>query len=747
MDTRKSAITEIIKNVRREKPISFSDDFFSSINTSTYDNLKYEQLISEIYNHIILIRVKIDRTHDIQSDLVTLQNGEKAYVRYADFNVISNAELNQQKIAAYNYLRIFYAYLLAAIAISKIYKFDSLNFAKEVYHIKKITTDTFNKYLATGDDDLMFRCVSEGKLDLIKLMVTFHGKFTQVSISEMLDDAKDWVALDEPSVPVYTVIKANETFSDKTIVVVEEPCCQLTREQLELFTGLKEQKWFKELTSFQQNLVMHYKNQIQSGTSLIPSRLRGIVPLNKNAFKESIWIADTSNELELINAYYHTGTVAHVGRKNTALAQQITVLNLLQQQQECQSHAMVMICLNSQLADYFIQKYEWLNGREYVGDDSEILSLTQAAAATLSDRDIYYAKICLNGFRMLEYNDYSGIDKIISILNANLLKLDVSLSSVNQFKNIISNLEKIRGQYTIIDYYVKGIDIIHLLSLAATTNNYLAETFPDKQLKNVDIWFGCASGENRTGITYYHNICASIIHYYEDKANIPMSEQSKKEIFEMIAKSQHVLVMTGYQGTTFGTDGIRAKSSGSLKDCHPKMQLVTKTSDIKALPVRDANFDDILDRLLQAIKYSQLNIVFKSFMSIVQMYTEHAKARSSNVEFFSDMSKNFYIDIMYALEKYLLAQNTSLEFLNSLGDIQKKLRLFFGQNNRNKAGNIIELDGLLARLIKEVSNNNILMPRAHLASQGLFNHNDQNRNIQAANDVENIAITNKALPK
>lgn len=139
-------------------------------------------------------------------------------------------------------------------------------------------------------------------------------------------------------------------------------------------------------------------------------------------------------------------------------------------------------------------------------------------------------------------------------------------------------------QFTPLDVNVKGLDIIYALTRVATLNNQLAAVYPELGLKSAAIWFGCASGENRTGITYFHSICSSVIDYFTATLKDRMTRQIADEVVAMIGASQHVLVTTGHQGSTFGTEGIRYKSSGSFRYEHPKAQLVTYSSDIKKSP-------------------------------------------------------------------------------------------------------------------------------------------------------------------
>jgi len=728
METRKSKknllVKEILNNIKNPALIN-SDDFFSHVSLSDDENIDSHQLTLQIYNHIISLRLLIDHYHNIQSTLFTSNTGKKIYIRCGEIG--SMLEPQEKKLAVYNYLRIFYAYLLAAIVISRIHEFDGVNFAKGISHINKITTDAFYENLSDDNDETMFRYLAEGKGYLINLIQVYCNHLDPVNINFMIDQVKDWVALDEPSAYVCTVIKTDKAYDNKLIIILDEPCSQLLPKQTESFLNLSTQDWFNELSSFQKSLVEYYKKKILSGLSVIPSRLRSVIPLNKNAYEETVWVASSPDEFELINTCYHSGTVAFLNHKDEKIAINMTRLNLLQQKRACNADAMVMICLNSEKADTFLGWYEWFNNREFTPDDSEILKLTQAGALELEEENIFYSKICLNGFRVLEYDDYLGINKIVSIVQENLSGLDQGMSLIVQINDNISTLFNLEKQYILIDYAVKGLDIIHRLTRIASLNNKLVDEYPEKNLKSIAIWFGCASGENRTGITFNHNIGSSIANYFP--------ENSIEKIHHTLAQTQHLHVMTGYQGNTFGTDGIRSKSSGSLKDYHPGRLLITKTSDIKFIPAYDAGYNALARRLSAGINSRKMNAAYKYLLPLVTQCSEFLTSKDKDIVILPGKIKNIYIELAQALEEIMLGLN-----LRDNLSILQNIQLILSDNKNLNGENTGMLNNLLVKMINVISNLNNSVSE-QLVQHGLFK-SENPENLPVAQSANSSPVSN-----
>ncbi len=675
-------------------------------------------LINALYKQIFNLRAAIDKAHHIYSHIMTTPVG-KIWIRHVQTDNTSNVEFNQKNISAYNYLRIFYAYLLAAVAICRIHQFDHLHVIKAIYHIKKIISDLYYGMLESTDDDKMLSMLSEGKGYLILALHQFSNKLEKSSINTMLDQAKDWVALEEPSFPIMTIVKTDERLEKKNLVIIDEPCSLLTNEQISLFSDLDNKQWYGELSLFQQKLVLYYRQYILSGKCVIPSQLRAIVPLCKNTYRQTVLIQVGDKEFEEINSYIHTGTAAYVSHKDFDTATQLTRLNLLQLKMNSLADALVMICLNSGYGDYILGTYEWLMGHHFVADDSQIIKLTYQSANQLSDAHIYYSKICLNDFRMIEYNSYDGINHLINTMHENIKQLDAKLPKVIELVALLNTIGWLKWEYTIRDLHVKGLDIIHYLTRAVCLNNQLAQDDSQGRLKTLAVSFGCASGENRTGIAFYHNICMSIINYYQRYDQKNLDAELRKYIFNIIAYTQHTLVMTGNQGNTFGTEGIRNKSSNTLKTDHPKPQLITKSSDIKSLCAYDSDFNQMLDLLNQKMLSAAVNTKLKSVLYYANLISQEAEQQRQNVIFMHDAYRHLFTYILEAIFN-LCKHPLNKQEIENFYKINDKFTAMLKDYPMPLPVYLCTLSGLMAKMIVEVNHLNLPTSVNTLMAQGLF---------------------------
>lgn len=691
-----------------------------------------EQWIAKIYQDILFFRIKLDQQHHIQSTWLTLKNENKIWVRHADVASINTTVFEAHQISACNYIRIFYAYILAAIVISRIYQFDHHEFIKAINHVKIIISRELNTNELKNDEILCI--LSEGKGYLINVMSTFCPVLDKITLDSMLDQTKNWVALESPSVPVCTIIATGDKYANKRIMILDEPCSHLTPEQKELFAHLPDKSWFNELTDFEQCLVKYYSKKILSGTCVIPSPLRRIIPLLKNAYQQTLWIHSDASEtdFELISSLYRSAAVAHLSHKNNDIATKMTCSMLSQQRYHCQADANVFICLNSLWGDSFLKPYEWWRGNEYVEDDSKSIELTEAAVSLLMDQHIYSAKLCLNGFRMIEFNNYNGIDKILNIVESNLTLLDPAQSQVVKLRLLIEKVKLLQSQFTLLDLQIKSLDIIHYFVQVAMLNNQLISTYPTIDLKSVDVWFGCASGENRTGITYYHHIALSVIEYFENLFNVQYDSNETKQIFDLIAKSQHIHIMTGYQGSIFGTEGIRSKSSGSFKSAHPMLQLVTQSADMKRLVTNDASFNLVINKLKSEIVKTTKEHELRNILPWIKKYIECNEKQRDSYLFLSDQEKKVYENVFNALFDCFKA-NYEVTLLLLL-DTQKIMTELQASTQW-----MVELNEIVTKLIVNVR---YLSSPSQLIKQSIFKAEDK---VEPASSISPAATDNNIV--
>ncbi|VVC75689.1 hypothetical protein AQUSIP_09790 [Aquicella siphonis] len=719
-------VSSILGKFRFDEAVPVKEDAIRCLDMRDRKCPSASELIREIYDQIITLRSIIDNKHGISSFVTEIDGDKPVWVRYVDMVIVDQAPYLEKNIEALNYLRLFYAYLLAALALCRIYQIDQNACLQAVMHVKQIITDSFFEMMAVADDARLLRILSEGKSLLINVVHAFADQLDINFINSALDQAKDWAALERPSMRVCTIIKTESDLKCVRMIILDEPCSELTADQTMLFDKLDDQKWFNELSDFNRKLVRYHKGAILSGKCVIPSQLRAVIPLCKNSYQQTVFAQSGTAKPEIINSYFHSATAAYLSHKDEETAQTMTYLNMLQQQRLCQADAMVMICLNSDLGDRWLKTYEWINRRNYTADDSRSIKLTESASSRLTDRRVFFAKICLNYFRMIEYNNYSGIRSLTEIIKANTGKLDASHPDVARVLSMVEQVEKLQGQFTPLDLYVKGLDIIHFLTQAATLNNQLASQFADKSLQTVAVWFGCASGENRTGITYYHDLCRTMLEYFARSQEVSLSDEFQLRIFQLVAKSQHVLLMTGNQGNTFGTEGIRSKSSGSFKSLHDVCHLATKSSDIKVLTAEDYNYNQVLARLSDILSEAEMNGRCKSLIPLVRLFLVHAEEKRAAYVFMPEHERSLYNEILVCMER-LLSQSCSSRALALMEKAQQSLA------EVSAPGALAGQNTLLSKIIVEARIISQASQSAQLSKLGVFKEGSDTAEQKPAN--------------
>lgn len=654
LNEKSKSLTRLIQSLDvNDSSLTPEARWFSIVSHADIKMINRENVIAKIYRDIIALRFLIDETHGIHSFLCNDPELGEIWIRRVNQASLSQPPLSQRTIEVYNCLRLFYAYMIAAIVVAAVKQADTSIFLELILQVKHLISDAFHQ--AIDNDNDCFAMLAEGKAYLIEVMGLQAVGSSNADIDNWLDHAKDWVAMESAAIPVLTLIETTDDLQKMKIIIYDEPVCQMTDDQRALMNDFSSQCWFRELNPFQQSLAQYYRDAILKGDRVIPSQLRAILPFSKNAFLQSVWVAARGDQVDLLNAYYHTGTIAYVSHKNKQQALQITKANYAQQKLVSGVDQVLMICLNSSMSDRFMGTYEWLMRREYVADDSEIITLTSQAASQLANNTCHYAKLCVNQMRYIEYNDYGGIDKILSIVKSNLSLLNQTDQSVSDVMNELNQLISLEWQLSLLDLDVKGLDIIHRLTKVVTLNNRLKEYYPHLPLVTVSVWFGCASGENRTGITYYHVISSTLTEFF--KQHIPSCDGNrlKDHIFSLIAASQHVLVVTGHQGSTFGTEGIRNKSIGTFKASHPKERLLTKTSELKKVAPESIYLSGFLNRLSRTIESKRATFEDKQRIDAIMQL--HALVSSSGTSLFlmNRVEHDLILTVLKLFERTLLS--------------------------------------------------------------------------------------------
>lgn len=671
LNDKSKILSSLLQMVDRKTASNIPNEIWAEITSQVESPQESNVAINKIYRDIINLRLLIDELHGINSQLVNHADLGRVWIRSVNQANAVTLSPNSHAIEVYNCLRHFYAYLIAAIVVAVINKVDSPKYLELVLQVKLLISDAFHVLMHASDKD-SFALLAEGKAYLIELMGLHEIGSSNEDINLWLDQAKDWVALESSAIPIITLLTTDEL--QKQFIIYDDPVCELTDEQRSFLHDLSSHCWYRELTPFQQSLVQYYQPAILTGTRIIPSQLRAILPFCKNAYLQSLWAIGDDQVVTLLNSYFHAGTVAYVSHKNKEQALRITRANFVQQKQVTGSQCVLNVCLNSSMADRFIGTYEWLMRRAYVADDSEIIALTYQVASQAEGDGYFYAKLCVNQMRYLEYNDYSGINKIINIIKKNLSLITQSEQSTSELVKELERVIALEWQFSFFDLDVKGLDIIHRLTKVITLNNQLQAAFPQLALVSVSMWFGCASGENRTGITYFHVIASTLLDYLTRNAAVTDVAKLKENIFSLIAASQHVLVVTGHQGSTFGTEGIRGKSIGTFKAWHPKNLLLTKTSELKKVSPDAVYLNGLLLKISDLLVTKSNSPESKVVLDVIRQMLLLIK--NAGVSFFmmNRQERDLITTVLHLFEKRLgqhIEEIKSVEFINAAEAIKR----------------------------------------------------------------------------
>ncbi len=289
--------------------------------------------------------------------------------------------------------------------------------------------------------------------------------------------------------------------------------------------------------------------------------------------------------------------------------------------------------------------------KPYIGFDSHIVTKTRAAVVGYGQ--CYSSNMCLNGFSSFESHDYKGImeiyaqgerllesldptqhENLIKLLTAKLAYLKNEIGGFHfalaliraQHKWTIASkfahyfLRLIEPAYRFIaamfDTRITAIQIMSAVGQLAQQFNLVYEHLEDKQIPRINVGFGCASGENRTGLTEYHMQCEAVA-----DACITID---KNTIRDRLAMSAHVQKVTAFQGGNAGMEGIRRKSMESLPGDYSETQkelFVTNYSDMKSVLLCLQKREKI--RAKQAIclaKQKQPEILYKPILAVEDDY-------------------------------------------------------------------------------------------------------------------------------
>lgn len=607
-------------------------------------------LVTHLYHRDYELRVAVDFSDNIHSKFI-LVDGKRVWLRSGKAANIPAFEPKHNPVSNLHYVRIFGAYIMAAISISRIKGFsDSGEFLEKLlvfYQETEAKLLALVDQLPTLESSEFDEAIKLAKTDLINILTESHPfserydttnkhELAYNEVNKLLDKARNWVGLEAGTEMVATVMDFSESFdvsnfSDEELkkgllgntneeintnlkalkekmekylnkgkfIVFDQPCVELTEAQRAQFKNekYKEEAWFKQFDDDQKDLFELYIKRIaadrDNSTFVIPSQLRALFPALKNAYKQSIFCVDEESNIQELMSYFHCGTPAHVSNQALAatkrnrydlVAVNVTQENLRQQQLNANVHLMVPVLLNSELPDKafsFLQScYRFFcveppKGVSARPDDSNTIAYVHEAArranqpsgANQKGEEIFDTKVCLNAARRVESNNYNGMDKLVETVADNLNKLarmsDDDSSEIKRDRDAIQEsikeYNRLKSKNLLNDKDVIGTEIIYLITKIAYINNRLAEKYQREDLKTVGIFFGCASGENRTSVVEFSNM----VRAHLDFLGIDIHHCLAKPLILYLARFKHHAYMKGGPGGDLGTVFAREKSDDS----------------------------------------------------------------------------------------------------------------------------------------------------------------------------------------
>lgn len=598
-----------------------------------------------------------DLNRNITSSLQTDKQGRKILIR--DARALT-AEDSSNDVSQWDYAILAVSYLKAYRKLCEMNGIEPELLIEGSAQYQMIMGAIDEIRVQNSEDNAIYAFKQAASMVITALARDLH--INKAEAEKHLDNAKNWTSLERAPISVATLTKID----NQTLVQLDEPMYELTQAQIDDYNLCKKNAngkysgpiWFLHLTNLEKDLVLAYKGQIIEGR-VIPSQLRSSLPGIKNSYKQTTAVFNEADgEFDILNQNFHCATIVYLDAKRSSKdkaerrrakdeMKRVAKLSMSQQlqhskqaNQDQQTHS-VMITLNSEYGDDVLDKWEKLKGafssgpaKPFVGDDKPIVKQTRLAANSIEGASS--ANICLNHYRKIFKNDYSGNHEVLTYAT-NLLKsiygsdydpnrksilgvdrfnqllddrlfdlLDILYKKINQCNKYIKKGTRLR-----LDSANVGLDIVRLSAEICHLNNkilaMLDEDYQDSKtpMRYLSQWFGCASGENRTGYGEFHIATTAIIDHLKANSSKDVDES---EIRDVISRAGHVSRMTGFQGSTMGTEGIRKKSSGTAPSSYSKntqKYLVSRPADAKKIKLVEAKSGKI-DYTHKRMKYQKL---------------------------------------------------------------------------------------------------------------------------------------------
>lgn len=595
----------------------------------------------DLYTAILELNQQDDQRKKISSHFIPGPNGGYCYVRDARY-IDQQFSRHKGEQTSLNYLMMGLNYTAALIVLLKAKQiaFDEqeLLTAAENFRIHAEKAGEKNSVvpIVLGYESYFYEYLKQ-----VLVPKVLHDQLAtdEASAIRLLDSIKDWVSMEHEPLTLVTVdhLQSEVTECNKKIIRMDIPLYKITIEQKRELQNYHHHYWYTRMSPDEQAVYRYYLPKLLAGR-VVPSQLRSKIPLLKNTYQHLLFIVDERQNITKLLDFFHSGSIPYLDKKSNPneeemlriarmnVAQYLKQVSSLVENDDREIHNH-FITLCSEQGDQIRGPYE--NARiflkrlksgfkrsvpPYVGFDEPIVKITRQVGR--EGRNNFTSNICLNSFRRFESNDYKGLFKIYDQCASVVVDLRRAKKNVlaRQLTDLMQALRTEMGvfdyqlarlkaapnltiwqqtkkffatwvfhpPYRLIQYFfdqrVSGIQILALLGQMIQRIDEAYNFLQNPNIPKINLLFGCASGENRTGLAEYHMQVAAVTAVSKDV--------TVEAVQKCLAESGHIQLITAFQGGNAGLKGIRSKSMGSLPSEYPssiRKLLMTRCSDMKSV--------------------------------------------------------------------------------------------------------------------------------------------------------------------
>lgn len=252
---------------------------------------------------------------------------------------------------------------------------------------------------------------------------------------------------------------------------------------------------------------------------------------------------------------------------------------------------------------------EHLASEELKGERRDCLFMDGAAEFLNTPTQFSVSNIVSNGLRAATSDNLSGVEKLLNKAETILAEHSTEEELRTAYVALKEAYEQRNSRISYLAHNLKNIDLLdkeflgaEILERSIQLNHLINEimikqphTAASTNLLPQALWFGCASGDNRTG-AMSAQIAIATIKNNLIKQGVKLTPELEHEIANRVMQSYHVQVVIGIgQG---GVSGARPKSTGSLRNEYKEFKdyLYTPVADTKKSLPKDPRLS-VLQRL------------------------------------------------------------------------------------------------------------------------------------------------------